>query len=185
MSQVIFLDTEFTGLHSNTTLISIGLVSIDGTYFYGEFTDFDKNQLNDWLNSHVMDKLDNNLPHAPNWKGAFTTVAVSGTKNEIGALLSQWFAQFGPVEIWADILAWDWVLFCDLFGGAFSIPENIFYAPFDLATLFRLKGFICPAGKYERDVSRYEFAGVDKSKQHHALEDARVEKICYEKLMGI
>ena len=30
----IFFDTEFTGLHKNTTLISIGLVSETGDEFY-------------------------------------------------------------------------------------------------------------------------------------------------------
>lgn len=41
----IFFDSEFTGLHQNTTLISIGLISDDNNCFYAEFTDYDKNQL--------------------------------------------------------------------------------------------------------------------------------------------
>lgn len=32
----IFFDTKFTGLHQNTTLISIGLVSDEGERFYAE-----------------------------------------------------------------------------------------------------------------------------------------------------
>ena len=35
----IFFDTEFTGLHQNTTLISIGLVSECGKSFYAELVD--------------------------------------------------------------------------------------------------------------------------------------------------
>ena len=35
----IFFDTEFTGLHKNTTLISIGLVAENGKKFYAEFND--------------------------------------------------------------------------------------------------------------------------------------------------
>ena len=38
----VFFDTEFTGLHRNTTLISIGLVSEDGRTFYAEFNDYDR-----------------------------------------------------------------------------------------------------------------------------------------------
>jgi hypothetical protein len=34
----IFFDTEFTGLHQGTTLISIGLISECGKTFYAEFT---------------------------------------------------------------------------------------------------------------------------------------------------
>jgi len=69
-----------------------------------------------------------------------------------------------------------------LFGGAFSIPENIFYAPFDLATAFRLAGKIIPMSRFDKDVSRFEFAGMDKKLQHHALMDARAERICFERL---
>jgi hypothetical protein len=35
----LFLDTEFTGLHQNTTLISIGLIADTGDTFYAELTD--------------------------------------------------------------------------------------------------------------------------------------------------
>ena len=97
--------------------------------------------------------------------------------------MQKWLTQFDGIEIWADVLAYDWVLFCELFSGAFGIPENIFYVPFDLATLFRLKRMIEPTGKYEKDISRFEFVAADKSKQHHALEDARVEQLCFKKLM--
>ena len=38
----IYYDAEFTGLHINTTLISIGMVSDSGSFFYAEFNDYDK-----------------------------------------------------------------------------------------------------------------------------------------------
>lgn len=38
----IFFDTEFTGLHKNTTLISIGCVDENGRTFYAELTDYDE-----------------------------------------------------------------------------------------------------------------------------------------------
>jgi len=38
----IYFDTEFTGLHKNTTLISIGCVAENGKTFYAELTDYDK-----------------------------------------------------------------------------------------------------------------------------------------------
>jgi len=41
----IFFDTEFTGLHQNTTLISIGLVTEQEHSFYAEFDDYDKSQV--------------------------------------------------------------------------------------------------------------------------------------------
>ena len=36
----IFFDTEFTGLHKDTTLISIGLIAEDRRCFYAELTDY-------------------------------------------------------------------------------------------------------------------------------------------------
>ena len=37
-----FFDTEFTGLHKDTTLISIGIVMADGREFYRELNDYNK-----------------------------------------------------------------------------------------------------------------------------------------------
>ena len=52
----IFFDCEFTGLHKNTTLISIGLISDCGKTFYAEFTDY---QVDDWIRDNVISKLQN------------------------------------------------------------------------------------------------------------------------------
>ena len=57
----VFFDTEFTGLHKNTTLISIGLISECGKTFYAEFWDYDKTQIDEWLQTNVLDNLI--LPH--------------------------------------------------------------------------------------------------------------------------
>jgi len=77
--------------------------------------------------------------------------------------------------MWSDCLAYDWVLFNDLFGHAFNIPKNVYYIPFDICTLFKLKGI-------DPDINREEFAGMQGAK-HNALHDAKVIKACYEKLM--
>ena len=54
---LIFGDTEYTGLHQQTTLISIGLVSQDGKTFYAELNDYDTQQINPWLNENVIKRL--------------------------------------------------------------------------------------------------------------------------------
>lgn len=53
----IFFDTEFTGLHKNTTLISIGLISEDGKSFYAELTDYNPEQCNEWIKNNVINNL--------------------------------------------------------------------------------------------------------------------------------
>ena len=54
----VFYDAEFTGLHRDTTLISIGLYCPEyGCYFYGEFNDYDESQVDDWIREHVLENL--------------------------------------------------------------------------------------------------------------------------------
>ena len=55
----IFLDTEFTGLHKNTSLISLGMVDERGRTFYAEFTDYDESQCDDWIQKNVINNLIN------------------------------------------------------------------------------------------------------------------------------
>ena len=178
----IFLDTEFTGLHQYTTLISLAMVAETGAEFYAEFNDYNVTQVDVWLRENIISKLEMG-ENNESFSNSGNTTRIKANRTQIKDALDTWLKQFDGIEIWADVLAYDWVLFCELFGGAFRIPENIFYAPFDLATLFRIKGCIEPLGKLDKDVSRFEFAGIDINKQHNALEDARVEMACYRNLM--
>jgi hypothetical protein len=151
-----YLDTEFTGLHKNTTLISLGIVSECGKTFYAEFSDFDKSQLNEWLTENVIANLrfkDHKKYEDDHYKvtrsegnavgnNIFDSYSfeMRGNKEQVKTEPQRWFNQFDKIEIWSDCLAYDWVLFCDIFGGAFDIPKNIYYIPFDLSSLFYAKG---------------------------------------------
>ena len=173
----VFFDTEFTGLHQNTTLISIGMVTENGEKFYAEFTDYDKTQVDSWLKENVIDNL-LLIPHGNNKYVAdkFNGIEVRGSTIEIKVELEKWLSQFDKVEIWSDCLAYDWVLFCQIFGNAFSIPKNVYYIPFDICTLFKIKGI-------DPDINREEFANMkDGSQKHNALWDAKVIKRCFELL---
>lgn len=167
----VFFDTEFTGLHQNTTLISIGLVDENGQTFYAELTDYDKSQVDDWIQENVIENLElhrfDDLPPEHH----------CGDTESIKAALSAWLSQYDHVEMWSDCLAYDWVLFNQLFGHAFNIPSNVYYIPFDLATLLKIKGI-------DPDINREEYAGLDgEGYKHNALWDAEVIKACYEKVI--
>jgi len=168
----IFFDTEFTGLHKNTTLISIGLVSDNGEEFYAEFTDYNKHQVDEWLQTNVIDNL-----VIPDELTKQKINNFKGDMNYIQQKLRIWLSQFEHVEIWSDCLAYDWVLFNHIFGHAFNIPKNVYYIPFDICTLFKIKGI-------DPDINREEFAGIEGNK-HNALHDAKVIKACYERLIGL
>lgn len=53
----LYFDTEFTGLHKDTTLISIGIVAENGEKFYAELIDFDWGQVDDWIKENVLDNF--------------------------------------------------------------------------------------------------------------------------------
>lgn len=175
----VFFDTEFTGLHKNTTLISIGCVAEDGRAFYAELTDYDKSQVDDWIQENVIDNL---LFNDPDWQFGSINLGLEelhfkGSKKQVAEILQMWLNRIEKVEMWSDCLSYDWVLFNDLFGHAFNIPENVHYIPFDICTLFKVKGI-------DPDINREEFAGIE-GKKHNALHDARVIKACYDKLMEV
>lgn len=176
INTIVFLDTEFTGLHKYAQLISIGLVAENGSMFYGEVTDWDRTETHPWLEENVLPHLSGNLRSASNAK-VQAQMFVRGESVTLSRCLRNWFAQFGgenSVIIWADVLAWDWVLFCDLFGGAFGLPPQIHYIPRDLSTLLVLKG-------YDPDVERETLGRVTfhhpdlHLRKHHALYDALLE----------
>lgn len=168
----VFFDTEFTGLHQDTTLISIGLVSEDGRAFYAEFDDYDKSQVDDWIQENVIDNL--LFAGKTKFKLADKFWELRGAKHQVKKYLEEWLNQFDSVEMWSDCLAYDWVLFNDIFGHAFNIPKNVYYIPFDICTLMKIKGV-------DPDINREEYSGLSGDK-HNALHDAGVIKACYEKL---
>jgi hypothetical protein len=176
----VFFDFEFTGLHKNTTLISMGFVSECGKSLYIECTGYNNHDVDEWLQTNVVDKLFlDKKKHGITGK---TTDGndwlFKGDKYEASILVQTWLKQFEQVEMWGDCLSYDWVLFCDLFGNAFNIPKNVYYIPFDLCTLFRSKGI-------DPDVDREKFGCGEvysEMPKHNALWDAKVIKLCYDKL---
>lgn len=200
----LFFDTEFTGLHQNTTLISLGIVSEDGRTFYAEFNDYDKSQIDDWLRENVISKLRfvepdfgesehksiSRLKPNPIGNDLYTgySAELRGNTLAISRELELWMQQFqGPVEMWSDCLSYDWVLFCNIWGHAFSVPKTVYYIPMDICTLLRFQG-------WDPDVNREEFAGPlietttvahwGTNLKHNALWDAEVIKACYNKIMN-
>jgi hypothetical protein len=176
MTTKIFFDTEFTGLHQNTTLISIGLVSECGKTLYAECNDFSLEQADGWLRDNVVSKLAYYGDHITEADGA---LGMRGSTKQVAQKLSEWLSQFDAVEMWSDCLSYDWVLFCQLFGHAFNVPKNVYYIPFDICTLMKQKGI-------DPDIDREAFAGLQDSEghKHNALWDAKVIKTCYEKIVG-
>lgn len=181
MPQTLFLDTEFTGLFQHSSLISLALVGADRT-FYAEFSDYPSEQLTDWHEEHVISKLLYNQheniqeKQGPDWR-------LKDTSSIIAEQLRLFLQSFTEVVIWSDVLAYDWVLFCELFGGARELPKVIHYIPGDLSTLLRVKGFDPDVPRDSlvdpEDLQSLTQLGLEK---HNALYDAHLMSLIYTKL---
>ena len=175
----IYFDTEFTGLHKDTTLISIGLVAEDGKTFYAELTDYDKSQCDEWIEKNVIGNL-----LYPNREGAQNdgnNMVVIGNKELVKSYLTSWLDQYKSVEFVSDVCHYDMVLLIDIFGHAFKLPSHVCAACHDI----------------NQDIARHydvdEIVAFDKSREeiiaenaiaikgdkHNALYDAKVIKEIY------
>jgi 3' exoribonuclease, RNase T-like len=173
----LFFDFEFTGLHKDTTPISLGIVAANGNKFYAEFNDYDYDQVDDWIQENVID----NLLFNENQKFYRITSGVrlfKGDKEFIREMLLGWLSSFKHAEFWGDTLSYDGVLLNDLLGNgsALNIPDNVDYIFYDIATLFKMFDI-------DPDINREAF--IDRpivGEKHNSLYDAAVIEACYEKL---
>lgn len=176
----VFYDAEFTGLHKNSELISIGLLSDTNYFFYAEFNDFSRDSLSDWIKENVianlrLEKFQSSFPkqllsimnqpeHIPYPRKCFDCV-MKGNREEIAHMLRMWlnaltqgYGVRKQVQFYTDCYAYDWVLLNDLIcdkGDALNLPAYCYYIPMDLSTALQLNDV-------DPDVNREEFASDGK-----------------------
>lgn len=173
-----FYDFEFTGLHQHTTPISLGIVTDSDLQFYAEFTDYDQDQVDEWVEENVIKKLmlDDLEPYKISKLGNLTYVKADAYV--IALALHEWITDnFLQLEFWGDCSWYDAVLLNELFKKHKGTPEPVCIWYQDIAGLFRARGI-------DVDISREGF--IDKplvGHKHTALYDAQVIRECYAKLM--
>ena len=180
----IFFDTEFTGLHKNTSLISIGLIDEVGRTFYAELTDYDKSQVNDWILENVIEHLVCNKPGNRGKVGTSVfgnKTLVIGDKYKVKNELTNWLSEYDEVQLISDVCHYDMVLFIDIFGDAFSIPHNVSAVCYDINQ--DIAEYNGTSNKEAFDESRENFIerqGISiEGDKHNALYDAMVIKEIY------
>lgn len=126
----LYFDTEFTGLQKDTTLISLGIIAEDGHCFYAKFTDYNQEQVNDWIEENVLAKLE----LSKEITDLYDVYEVIGTKEEIREALIYWLGELDDThfDLVSDVCHYDMILFIDIFGGAFDLPEFISPACYDI-----------------------------------------------------
>lgn len=185
---LVFFDTEFTGLHKNTTLISIGLVSEYGDELYLEFNDYDRDQCDEWVTHNV---LDNTISEGD--KDVLSIVSneqdyhFCENKEEAKQILESWFKQFNQVQLVSDCCHYDMVLLIDIFGTAFDLPSNVSPVCYDInQDIAAYEGCSC---KEAFDIGRESFiksyGNPIVGDKHNSLYDARVIKEIYRIILGV
>lgn len=173
----VFIDTEFTGLHAYTTLISIGLVSWSGESLYLCLNDYDKTQVTPWVAENV-------LPHLRDEPKISSKIACER--------LEEFFMRIGGGNDITLISAGkmnDHLLLFQLWHAChpemknfhFSkIPQYLYHdRHLDLHTLF-----VCAGYDPNSIVDRAAFANYDaKAVRHNALDDALVVRACVQKIL--
>ena len=173
----VFFDCEFTGLQKDTELISIGMVSENGKLFYAEFTDYDKSKVDDWIQENVIDNLIFNKHNILE-----TDTFLRGTKEKIKEKLTSWLSQFNTVDLVSDVCHFDMVLFTDIFGSAFDLPDNVTPACYDInQDIQRYYDYQTSHGAFDKSREAIlEEHGIEvKGCKHNSLYDARVIEAIY------
>ena len=181
----IYFDTEFTGLHKNTTLISIGLIDENDRCFYAEFTDYDESQCDDWIKENVIKNLKHKGTHDLHLKGynpREDKTWIIGSKDEVYNALYEWLLVYDRIQLVSDVCHYDMVLLIDLFGTAFDLPQNVNPACHDINQ--DIARYYEISEKEAFDFSREELlqnnAIVIEGDKHNSLYDAKVIKTIYE-----
>lgn len=176
----IFFDTEFTGLHKDTTIISIGLIDENGRTFYGEFSDYDESQCDNWISENVIKHL--------KWSKEgpvedFINIYVNsweafGSKEYIKIVLSEWLSKYDYVDLVSDCCHYDMVLFIDIFGDAWSIPDVVNPACHDINQ--DIAKYFDISEKEAFDLSREKFiekVNIDRQDEQNNFDISEEEKI--------
>lgn len=159
-----WLDTEFIEDGKTIDLISIGIVAEDGREFYTQNLDIYFDGASEWVKANV-------LPHLTNMEywhhrdgdpiGWFTRESIAA-----GVRIFCDPTKYGKPEFWGYYADYDWVVLCQLFGTMMDLPEGW--------------------PKYCRDIKqRCDDLGNPKlpeqgKGEHHALADARWNKLAWE-----
>ena len=175
----VYFDTEFTGLQKDTTLISIGCIDENERTFYAELTDYDKKQVNDWIQENVIDNL--TLGKKPDIKIENDNYEIVGNKKTVAKALKEWLEEYDDVQLVSDVCHYDMVLFIDLFGSAFDIPENVNAACHDINQ--DIAKHLGISEKETFDYTREDLIDEEiTGDKHNSLYDAKVIKSIYAKV---
>ena len=144
------LDCEFSEAPTRIDLISIALIAQDGRTFYRVSADFDPATANTWVRDNVMPHLYAGVPYDRN---------ITLPRTEIAKDVLAFIGDDREPIFWGYYSAYDWVVFCWLFGPMVALPPTFPMYCRDLRHTLDDRGFV-----------RHR---QPETAMHHALDDAR------------
>jgi hypothetical protein len=150
-----WFDTEYIDRHETLQLISLGMVAEDGREFYAENAEVDWDKASQWTLANVRPQLEG-----------------PGVSPETIAYGLRSFTEHDEHPVfWGYFPAYDWVLFCRLFGGLADLPFHFPHLCLDI------KQWAIELGDPELP---HQAAG-----RHNALADARWTRDAWTFLAGL
>jgi len=155
-----WLDTEFIDDGRTIELLSIALVSETGREYYAVSKDADWSRASEWVEKNVLPYLDRveSKPRAQIRHEILRFIHGILEKESPGA--------HKEPEIWAWYAAYDWVVFCQLFGTMMDLPDG-------------LPRYIRDVKHLADDLGNPRLPSRHKG-EHHALEDAKWARKAWE-----
>lgn len=101
-----WFDTEFIDDGKTIDLISIGIISEDGRMYYAESNEFDEAKACEWVQKNVIAILDGG----------------GKSRSQIRDEVRAFVGDDAHPEFWTYYGAYDWVVFCQLWGTMLSLP---------------------------------------------------------------
>lgn len=162
--KIIFLDTEFSSLDPyKGEVLSVGMVKPSGEEFYIEL-EF-SGEVDPWVKEHVMPFLNGEKV----------------SRAEADRLMREFIGPDSPYLL-GYVENYDAVYLAKLFG-ADNTP--FYWLPLDLASMFFAHGLDPQTFGHGGENGFYEQLGIDwkKYREHHALDDAKLLREAYLKLI--
>lgn len=164
-----FIDTEFMEERGRMELLSIAIVSEDGSEkLYAINRDANISRANDWVIKNVIPRI-----HHEWFKHA---IHLDEIKKKIMELIppkpKDPGAEWHKPEFWGYYCDYDWVNFCWIFGKMIDLPNGYPMYCLDLKQVSKLH-------------DDFQFEKQDPNAEHHAMNDAEWNRQQYLKLVEL
>jgi hypothetical protein len=164
-----FFDTEFIEYPNTIDLISIGMVSDDGAEYYAVSSEYDFKKASPWVVQNVIKPIHNEM-------GISKQIPIQTFHHQYGKSIAQIRQEIldfvcypkypdGNPEFWAYYSAYDWCVFCWIFGRMIDLPKGFPMYCKDLKQLY--------------DHYKMTKKPKDPVGEHNALVDARWNRELY------